>query len=371
MRLLNNYPQILRFQKQIRFLNVIGKFLSLSFEGRYSSLRVAFFVFFLLTPLFSQDFDQSNSKLVGVTREIHLMGTQCRIDTYAHDRQSGILQLETLLEILEAEERELSTWRSDSVLSRLNQHPINLPFVLDRHLFSLFADLSFWSFATRSAFDPTIGALVEAWNLRGGGRYPSDSSLKKAFGKVGMQYLKLDVSRSQVVRLRPVIIDAGAFGKGEALDHLLRSSLELNYDNWLVDLGGQVMVHGLPPGQDAWTINLAHPFKRQESALHLKLVSGTLATSGSSEKDLKFRGNRIGHILDPRTGLPAAYQGSVTVWHSRGLVADLLSTALYVMGLEKGLQWAESRNLAACYMPISEDSDLEIKATSAFKRRFF
>ena len=106
MRLLNNYPQILRFQKQIRFLNVIGKFLSLSFEGRYSFLRVAFFVFFLLTPLFSQNFGQSNSKLVGVTREIHLMGTQCRIDTYAHDRQSGILQLETLLEILEAEESQ-------------------------------------------------------------------------------------------------------------------------------------------------------------------------------------------------------------------------------------------------------------------------
>jgi thiamine biosynthesis lipoprotein len=350
---------------------VIRKFLSLSFEGRYSVLRLAFFLFFLLTPVFSQDFGQSEAKLIEVTREIHLMGTQCRIDTYAHDRQSGILKLETLLEILEAEERKLSTWRSDSVLSRLNQHPINLPFVLDRHLFSLFSDLSFWSFATQAAFDPTIGVLVEAWGLREGGRHPSDISLKKALGKIGMQYIELDARQSQVVRRRPVKIDAGAFGKGEALDRLLRSSLELNYDNWLVDLGGQVMVHGLPPGQDAWTISLAHPLNRQESVLCLKLVTGTLATSGSSEKDLKFRENRIGHILDPRTGFPAAYQGSVTVWHSRGLVADLLSTALYVMGLKKGLQWAESQNVAACYMSTADNSDLEIKATSAFKRRFF
>ena len=327
-------------------------------------------VSFLTAQAFSQGPGRSDSK-VEVNREVYLMGTQCRLQAYAEDRQSGIAQLEALLGVLEKAEEELSTWRPDSLLSRLNRHPLGSPFPLKRNLFQLFAQLFLWSSATQSAFDPAIGTLVEAWDLRGEGRRPSAESLQEAREQAGVHHLELDANRHWVARRRPVTMDAGGFGKGEALDRLLAPSLEAGYDRWLVDLGGQVMVHGLPPEQDAWEVDLAHPLKRRESVLDLRLVSGTLATSGGSERDLELKGVRIGHILDPRTGLPAAFQGSVTVWHPRGLVADILSTALYVMGVEQGLRWAESQNLAACYLTITEDSILNIRATSAFRRRFF
>ena len=299
------------------------------------------------------------------------MGTQCRLQAYAEDRQSGIAQLEALLGVLEKAEEELSTWRPDSLLSRLNRHPLGSPFPLNRDLFQLFAQLFLWSSATQSAFDPAIGTLVEAWDLRGEGRRPSAESLQEAREHAGIHHLELDANRHWVARRRPVEMDAGGFGKGEALDRLLAFSLAAGYDRWLVDLGGQLMVHGLPPEQGAWEVDLAHPTKRRESVLGLRLVSGTLATSGGSERDLELKGVRIGHILDPRTGLPAAFQGAVTVWHPRGLVADVLSTALYVMGVEQGLRWAESQNLAACYLTITEDSTVKIQATFAFRRRFF
>ena len=71
-----------------------------------------------------------------------------------------------------------------------------------------------------------------------------------------------------------------------------------------------------------------------------------LSLSGS-ERDVRVGGRRVGHILDPATGEPAAFAGSVTVWRERALVADILSTALYVKGPERGLAWADARDVAA------------------------
>ena len=95
--------------------------------------------------------------------------------------------------------------------------------------------------------------------------------------------------------------------------------------------------------------------------------AGSLSTSAGSERDLVVSGLRIAHHFDPRTGRPATFTGSVTVWHERGLVADMLSTALYVMGPEPGLQWAEARGIAACYL-IPERGTLRVETTRAFRR---
>ena len=72
-------------------------------------------------------------------------------------------------------------------------------------------------------------------------------------------------------------------------------------------------------------------------------------------------------MLDPRTGRPATFDGSVTVWHERSIAADALSTALYVMGPEDGLRWAEARGVAACYL-IPERGALRVEMTRAFRR---
>ena len=96
------------------------------------------------------------------------------------------------------------------------------------------------------------------------------------------------------------------------------------------------------------------------------MATGSLSTSAGSERDLVVNGVRVGHIFDPRTGRPATFNGSVTVWHERGLAADALSTALYVMGPEAGLRWAAARGIAACYL-IPERGTLRVETTRAFE----
>jgi thiamine biosynthesis lipoprotein len=97
------------------------------------------------------------------------------------------------------------------------------------------------------------------------------------------------------------------------------------------------------------------------------MTSGSLSTSAGSERDLAVNSTRVGHIVDPRTGHPATFDGSVTVWHERGLAADILSTALYVMGPEAGLRWAAARGIAACYL-IPDGASVRMESTAAFSR---
>jgi thiamine biosynthesis lipoprotein len=95
---------------------------------------------------------------------------------------------------------------------------------------------------------------------------------------------------------------------------------------------------------------------------------GSLSTSGGSERDLVISGTRIAHHLDPRTGLPATYTGSVTVWHRSSLAADVLTTALYVMGLEEGVRWAETRGIVAVFL-VPDGDKVKVVPTSAWRKR--
>ena len=173
-----------------------------------------------------------------------------------------------------------------------------------------------------------------------------------------------------MVRTRPVLIDVGAFGKGGALDRVLDFANAQGADGWMIDLGGQMLVHGTPPDAESWSLALAHPLHRTQPLLAIELREGSLATSGGSERDLGTGDARIGHIVNPKTGEALQRNYSVTVWHPRALDADILSTALYVMGAEAGLAWAERHGLAATFLIPENGGQVEIRATHLFEEIF-
>lgn len=297
-----------------------------------------------------------------VTRDAYLMGTRAHLAVQAGTRREGLDRLEAALRVLEDTERELSTWRSDSAISWLNRHPPGEPWQAGPRTCAMLGDVFTWSAATDGAFDPGIGRLLDAWDIHGDGAVPDDRTLAVARASSGLRWFELDRDRCTITRTADAILDVGAFGKGEALDRVaaLGSSRP-----WMIDLGGQVSVGGPVPTGGAWRIAVAHPRDRARPALDVRLTAGSLSTSGGSERDHIVGGARVAHHLDPRTGRPASFDGSVTVWHERALVADMLSTALYVMGPEDGLRWAEGRGLAAGYL-IDDEQRVRLVATDAF-----
>ncbi len=140
----------------------------------------------------------------------------------------------------------------------------------------------------------------------------------------------------------------------------------------MVDLGGQIAVSGAPPA-GTWPVAIAHPAQRAEIAMEIALDGGSLATSGASERSYEIEGGMVAHIVDPRTGRPLHRPGSVTVWHEDALTADILSTALYVLGPKAGLRHADEHGFAALFLvPAGRGAreSVTLLASQAFRRRF-
>lgn len=302
------------------------------------------------------------------------MGTVCTLNVQARDRASGIERCEAYVRLLEDTNRQLSTWEKESELSRLNRQPVGLRYEFSPSLCHLFGELLDWNRDTGSAFDPAVGALADAYQSLSTHRSGFQQRLERARQTSGMRHFDFRRDDCSVVRRAQVLLDAGAFGKGEALDRVHAHSRDQGDPPWLIDLGGQVMTWDTPPGKPGWHVEIADPDRRTVPVLSIRLDSGSLATSGGSERDIRVGDRRVAHILDPRTGTGTSFRGSVVVWNPRALVADIVSTALYVMGPDSGLTWAEERNLAACFLDRSKSEGngtrLRVRATRAFRQRF-
>ena len=298
-----------------------------------------------------------------VQRDAYLMGTRASLSTYADTRDAGLATLERALRVLEDAEEELSTWRPDSGISILNRQPIGSPWTANPRLCRMFVDVFAWHTATGGAFDPGVGQVLQAWDIHGAGRIPTPQVLLRARALSGLSLLSLDESTCRLTRLADVLVDVGAFGKGESLD---RAAAALGSTPWMIVLGGQVSVGAPMPGAQPWTIAIADPLHRDRPRMHVRMMQGSLSTSGGSERDLAVGGRRVSHHIDPHTGEPAVFDGSVTVWHRSGLAADALSTALYVMGPDEGLRWAAAHDVSACYL-IADGDAVRVAMTPSFK----
>lgn len=275
-----------------------------------------------------------------VEREVFVMGTTLRIGVRAPSRAEGVGAIQEAFHAVRRADSLLSTWREDSEIARLNRAPVGRPVALPLELYRLLRDSERWSRETGGAFDPGIGALVDAWDLRGRGRIPSRIELAEARSRAGMaRFAFADRSHSVTKRHEDAWIDTGAFGKGAALGAARTALRRRGIESAFLNFGGQVLALGAGRGAE-WVVPVAHPARRDQPAMRIRLRDRSASTSSQSERYVEPEGRRLGHILDPRTGEPVPAWGSVTVVAEDPTLADILSTALLVLGPEAALVWA-------------------------------
>ena len=298
----------------------------------------------------------ASSGPVWLEREAFLMGTVLRARVAAADRATGAESLEAAFAEIRRLEGVLSAWTPESEIGRLNGSPADVSVQLSSELMTLLAEADRWSRSTEGAFDPAVGALIDAWDLRGEGRRPSTAEVAAALRASGMEHFRLDLPGSSVVRGAPgAWLDTGAFGKGAALRSAERVLRDRGTDAAMLDFGGQVLAYGESPTPGGeWEIAVAHPSNRHAVAATLRLRSGSVATTAQSERYVDVNAERYGHVLDPRTGHPVPAWGSVTVVAADPVVADILSTALFVMGPEAGQRWAAGRGEGILFLKLDE-----------------
>jgi thiamine biosynthesis lipoprotein len=288
------------------------------------------------------------------------MGTTLEIAVSSTDRSRGFATIEAGFEQVRAVDSLINDWKSDSELSRLNRSAGGEAIQVSPRLYQLLQEVNRWARETDGAFDPAIGALVDAWGFRGTPHRPDSAGLARAREQSGLKRYQF-LPGAIRLPLKNSWIDAGGFGKGAALRAARAALLARGATAGVMDFGGQVVVFG----DTTWTLDVAHPSRRQEPAVRLRLRDASASTSAQSEHYIELGGERLGHVLDPRTGVPVPAWGSVTVIHPDPLVADLLSTALLVMGPEWGMDWARRHQVAALF--LIDGPELETRSTLSMR----
>ena len=273
-------------------------------------------------------------------------------------------------------ESRISTWKSTSELSKLNRQTpgvwIEMSPELSRDLNPVISSMREY----RDFFSPFLAPLVLAWGLRSGGRLPQDSEVSAALrssreGVIEFRWQK-DSGGGVVGAVKRNDSDAGieegGFGKGLALDRLSGILTKNHVPSARFDFGGQILVRG---GSREW-IDVASPTARQERILRFPLLEGSVSTSGNGERGMvvPLRGKkiRIGHLLDPFTGKPAPFEGSVTALAPTGLEAEMLSK-VFVLGPDRGMKWAKEHEKAVLWvLPGASDGSWIARASCRFPR---
>lgn len=313
---------------------------------------------------------QADTADVWVERQTYLMGTVLEARVAAPSRDAGVGALEEVFDEIRRLEGVLSSWTQESEIGRLNAAAPGVPVRVSVELWELLREAAEWSVRTAGAFDPAVGALVDAWDLRGDGRVPGEADLAAALRSSGTGQYRIASDLPEVTWLRPgAWLDTGGFGKGAALRTAIAVLRARGIEVAYVDFGGQVAALGSPAAEPAgWKIRIAHPTRRQETVTAIRLQAGSVATSSQSERFVEVDGSRYGHVLDPRTGRPVEGGASVTVVATDPLVADVLATALLVMGAEEGGRWAaEQDDVGVLFLVDRGDAVVQI-GNAAFER---
>jgi thiamine biosynthesis lipoprotein len=240
-------------------------------------------------------------------------------------------------------EAALSVFRETSELSRVNRTAAQGPVVVDADLFALLARCRELHARTAGAFDITSTPLSRCWGfLRREGRLPSPEAIAAARALVGMSGVVFDdASRTVRFARAGMELNLGSIGKGYALDRMAALMRGRGVGHALLSAGGSsaVAVGGRGAG---WTVDLRSRQVGSGTLARLHLRDGALATSGAGEQFFEVDGKRYGHVIDPRTGWPAAGVLSVSVVTAVGAVSDALSTAFLVGGLEVARRYCAS-----------------------------
>ncbi len=259
------------------------------------------------------------------------MASPCSVLVDADDRSEA----EELLEIAEAEarriEQKFSRYRRDNLVHQIN-HSEGRPIDVDEETALLIDYAATCYEMSDGMFDITSGVLRRVWTFDGSSRVPSRAVVRDCLRHVGWWRVKWE--KPTLTLPRGMEIDFGGIGKEYAVDRAAALLASRTRSSYLVNFGGDLYAAGLRRGNRTWAVGIDDPGRTGEAALYrLDVSTGGVATSGDAHRYVRWRGKRLGHILNPKTGWPViGAPRSVTVVGRTCMEAGTLSTLSYLQG---------------------------------------
>lgn len=269
------------------------------------------------------------------------MGTAWRADVYSLGDAEALRgaidgELEMLVE-------QMSHWREDSDLSRFNRAAAGEWVRLPEEFFAVLHCGLHVARKSGGAFDPALGAVVEAWGFGPLGR---PGPLPAGRGR--WEEIAIRMETREALQPGGVTLDFSAIAKGYAVDHVARLLEERGVGSFLVEIGGELRGRGIKEDGQPWWVAVEGPPEGLGTEIVVALHNASIATSGDYRRYFERDGVRFAHTIHPRTSAPAnSGVASVSVIHESTMAADAYSTSLAVLGVEEGMDLADRLHLAA------------------------
>jgi thiamine biosynthesis lipoprotein len=277
-----------------------------------------------------------------------------------HEQAIGTPPALAALDLIEELEAQLSVYRNTSEVSLLNKLAAEQPMIVEERLFQLLEQAATLWRETGGAYDITSGQLTKVWGFyQRQGCLPSGEEIAAALAKVGMQHVLLDPQARMVQFTKPGLeLNLGSIGKGYALDRCAELFAAAGVSNYLLHGGNSsVLARGGQGTSDCWWIGVRDPLRSERRLFEVAARNCALGTSGAAVQFFIHRGERYGHIIDPRSGWPARGLLSVTVLAPTAALADALATTFYVLGPAGSREYlAAHPEIAALLFTVGEKS---------------
>jgi len=260
------------------------------------------------------------------------------------ERRAGQIKEEVFSE-MERLERLFDRTLENSDIYNLNEKAGQKPVEVSPEVFYVAEKALEYAELSGGAFDPTIAPVTDAWGFLGHEyRVPSEEQLNQKLTLVDYREIELDQKNSAVYLPEDdMALELGGIAKGFIVDRAMEVLTNHGVEHAFVNAGGDIGLIGSRPEDDPWRIGVRNPRQEQKMLAVLPVSDKAVATSGDYERSFEEDGVHYHHLLDPETGMPARELASVTIVADSVLEADVLSTTIFVLGREQGMQIIEQK----------------------------
>jgi thiamine biosynthesis lipoprotein len=258
------------------------------------------------------------------------MGQPVHLQLFAVSEAAGYAAAQAALAELRRVERALSRFDDASDLAELNRWAGRGPVAVGPDLVAVLASAVRFGRTTHGAFDAAVEPLMRAWGFHAPRRTePTAAELAEA--RAAVRAARVDVGEGRVsLRGAATQLDLGGIGVGYGLDRAGDVLRRAGIRRALLDVSGDCLAIGAPPGESGWRVEIADPERPGAVVGSTRLRDAALATSSNLVSVVRYGRAVRGHVMDPDSGYPAARCRQVSVVARTGLEADALSTAMLV-----------------------------------------
>jgi FAD:protein FMN transferase len=273
-------------------------------------------------------------------REAAIMGTRIAVELWSDDDAAGERAVEAVLAEMRRVDALMSHYKPESQLSQINQRADREAVKVDPELAQLILRAGQLSELTGGAFDITYASVGYLYDYRAHTR-PTDAEIAAGLGAIDWRHVIVDPEASTVRFSRKgVRIDLGGIAKGYAVDRAIGIVQSMGIAHASVTAGGDSRIIGDRFGRP-WIVGIRHPDDPDRVIARIPMVDASISTSGDYERYFDEGGERYHHIIDPGTGRSAGELRSVTIIGPDATTTDGLSTSVFVLGPQRGLELVE------------------------------